>query len=99
MSITYSRYKNNPYVLNRSSKKYSILRERIVFEESDSDQYYTVEEHLKNRLDLISYKYYNTAELWWVIAEANDINDPFAIEIGTYLRIPGLSKVQTKITE
>ena len=43
-----------------------------------------------NRLDKISYKYYNTPELWWLIAEVNYI-DPFDLRLGQELLIPKLS--------
>jgi hypothetical protein len=39
-----------------------------------------------NRLDLISWQYYATPELWWVIAEVNNI-DPFEMFEGQLLRI------------
>lgn len=46
-----------------------------------------VKENEVNRLDLISWKYYKTPELFWVIAAVNNIIDPFNIEEGTVLRI------------
>lgn len=38
-----------------------------------------------DRLDLISTKFYNTPNLWWVIAASNGIKDPFAdlLSLGT----------------
>jgi hypothetical protein len=40
-----------------------------------------------NRLDLISWKYYGTPELFWVIMAVNDIVNPFDVAEGTVLRI------------
>lgn len=57
-------------------------------DESSSDQFFTVTESEKDRLDLISYSFYGTSKYWWVIATANYIIDPFDIPVGTYLRIP-----------
>jgi len=57
-------------------------------DESSSDQYYTVTESEKDRLDLIAYSFYGTPKYWWVIAIANYIIDPFDVPVGTYLRIP-----------
>ena len=37
--------------------------------------------------------------LWWVIADINDIRNPFDLEIGTKLRIPGLVRVISSIYE
>lgn len=43
----------------------------------------------KDRLDLLSYKYYQDASLWWIIAIANNIHDgSFNITPGIQLRIP-----------
>jgi hypothetical protein len=41
------------------------------------------------RLDLLSYKYYETPSFWWVIAEFNpEILDFTNIPAGTVIRIP-----------
>lgn len=40
------------------------------------------------RLDVIAHRYYGDEEYWWVIALANRIMDPFALEVGRKLRIP-----------
>jgi len=38
---------------------------------------------------LISYKFYGSVELWWVICKFNQIDDPlFLPNIGTYIKIP-----------
>lgn len=38
---------------------------------------------------LISYKYYNTPNLWWIILLANDITNPILFpKVGTLLLIP-----------
>lgn len=58
----------------------------VFFSEFDTYHEVTVIDNL--RLDLISYKYYLSVEYWWIIATANEILDPFNIEIGTVLRIP-----------
>lgn len=41
------------------------------------------------RLDAISFKFYNTANNWWVIAKANNlVNGTISVPAGTVLRIP-----------
>ena len=57
-------------------------------DESPEDNFFTVTESEKDRLDLVSYSYYGTANYWWVIAIANEIIDPFDVPVGTSLRIP-----------
>lgn len=46
-----------------------------------------------NRLDLISYKYYNTPMYWWVIAEASGLYNPLLVPEGTILIIPSLQTI------
>lgn len=50
------------------------------------------------RLDTLASVYYGDEELWWVIALANRVLDPFSLSVGRRLRIPAdarqvLSKV------
>lgn len=53
------------------------------------DTYHRVESHELNRLDILAQMYYQNPSMWWVIAEANNIFDPFEELIpGTLLRIP-----------
>ena len=83
-----SRYHALKRVIDDELDEYIELAEPINVRVSDADSYYSVEPAYANRLDLISYKFYNTPQLYWVIAEANDIIDPQNIEAGTVLRIP-----------
>ena len=54
----------------------------------DGDVYHTVESGQEGKLDWISYIYYGTPYLWWLIARANKILNPLRIEAGRRLRIP-----------
>lgn len=40
------------------------------------------------RYDTLAHRYYGDEDLWWVIALANRVQDPFALTVGTRLRIP-----------
>lgn len=54
-----------------------------------SDIFHTVKINEVGRLDLIAYQYYKNPLLWWVIAQANDIYDPFTdMQLGMSIRIP-----------
>ena len=69
----------------------SLLSTRDIIEipKRASDLYHTVLLNEVGRLDMIAYKYYNNPLLWWVIAQANDIYDPFTdMHLGMALRIP-----------
>ena len=63
---------------------------------SNNDEYSVVTKVEENRLDIISYKFYNTPKYWWVIAMANYIFDPFDIPVGTKLRIPPILSLYDK---
>lgn len=54
------------------------------------DGYHRVEEREVNRLDIISLRRYGTSQLWWLIAMANNILDPFYVPVGLTLKIPSL---------
>lgn len=59
---------------------------------SSKDTYHRIQDHELNRLDILAQKYYQNPSMWWVIAEANNIFDPFAeILPGTLLRIPSIT--------
>ena len=40
------------------------------------------------RLDLVSYRVYNTPVYWWIIARFNSIINPCEVHQGTKLKIP-----------
>ena len=51
-------------------------------------EYYTVTVDRENRLDLISYDYYNTISYAWLIAYVNGISDGYTVYEGRTLIIP-----------
>lgn len=54
----------------------------------------------RNRLDIVSYKYYNTVELWWLIGIYNDIQD--ATNMGDSilkLKLPRLADITSLLNE
>lgn len=56
---------------------------------SPRDVYHTVTSLDEGRIDLISYRWYATPELWHAIADANGLFFPDdEIPVGTVLRIP-----------
>lgn len=59
---------------------------------SDGDKYIYITESM--RLDQLAYKYYNDPKLWWVIAQVNDIKNPFTdFVLNKLIRIPSLSRL------
>jgi hypothetical protein len=75
-----------------------LLRDKVSFNKSEDDEYYVVKDG--DRIELIAYKKYQAkieraAELWWVIADANNIFNPFDLTdyVGKELRIPNIYKL------
>jgi hypothetical protein len=50
----------------------------------------TVLANEENRLDLVSFRMYNTPVRWWIIARFNSIINPNYVPAGTVLKIPRL---------
>ena len=59
----------------------------------DDDTYIFTKE--SEKLEHISYRFYNTPEYWWVIAKANNIsNGSIFLKPGRQLRIPQSTSIQ-----
>lgn len=93
-----SRYKNTRLIQDENSGiSYHETVFNYVIKESTNDKYITVTIKNANRLDIIAQENYSNAELWWVIAMANNIIDAFTeVPIGTVLRIPPISNIYKK---
>lgn len=65
-----------------------------------SDRLITVGTGEQGRLDIIALNYYNDSRLWWVLALANDIFNPFEEPLaGDRIRVPSLQRVQSFLGE
>lgn len=47
-----------------------------------------------DRLGLLAHEAWGDAKLWWLLCDLNDVVDPWAIEVGTVLRIPSRARVE-----
>lgn len=84
-----SRYKDLRRLVNENKQSYIESSNKFKIKESTEDIFYTVEPGYENRLDLISYEFYNTPFLWWAIAIMNGIENPIEdVKSGIVLRIP-----------
>lgn len=83
-----SRYRNLSRITDDEGTSYLETAERIEFPIRTDDIHHVVTDKDSNRLDLISYQYYSTPLLYWVIAIASDLDDPLHVPSGTALRIP-----------
>lgn len=90
-----SRYQPFPYYYNEEDKKYiygitSQLKKNITYVLVNIKQFDT--------LDSLAEKYYGRPDYYWVIADYNDIQDPFIQLWGNYktLKIPTLGSISWK---
>ena len=88
-----SRYRKLNRLLDNDSNLYVETSEAVKVPKSSTDSFHIVTKKDENRLDLISWQYYGNTLLWWVIAEASDIIDPFNVPRDTVLRIPDKSTI------
>lgn len=49
------------------------------------------------RLGLIAQDAYGDPSLWWVLADVNDVVDPFNLPVGEELRVPPLDRVLLEV--
>ncbi len=70
-------------------------RKKIDTPHRPDDRFHTVVEN--DRIDLLAHRYLGDVNLWWVIADYNDLFFCQDLEIGTKLRIPEISTVQLEI--
>lgn len=83
-----SRYTNNPLLVAGPDLILNTF-ERSPYQEQVDDTYYTVQGDRQFRLDLISQDAYGVTDLWWLIAWANQIIDPFTeVVVGLRLILP-----------
>ncbi len=89
----------NATFLQFSDGQRQVVRERLTWVGGQGDQFHPVVEG--DELPKIAWKYYgnrvpNAWELWWVIADVNNIVNPFdmASLVGTELLVPNYDKLQ-----
>lgn len=69
--------------------------DRYSFELDETDKLFTVSTEYVNRIDLIANSFYGEPRYWWIIAQYNNILDPWAeIILGRQLRLPTLNRLQ-----
>lgn len=95
-----TRYTNGFTDVDSEGNTFLVLRKALKLEPNEGDTYITITQEYINRPDLISSKVYGIPNLWWVLYEFNNIQDPvFGVRIGQLFRIPSLDRVQAAITK
>jgi hypothetical protein len=90
----FSRFRRQLVYKAADGKLFYGVYEKPIFTPSQDDFYHTVQMGEEFRLDLISYFYYRTPELWWLVALSNNIGSVLDdINVGDILLIPSPSSV------
>ena len=91
-----SRYSVFPYYYNRLDDKWVY---GLTAQLKQSDTPYVVHEVVHgDTLDTLSLYYYNSPLLFWIIADFNQIQDPYKeLVIGTLLKIPTYNAIEFDI--
>lgn len=80
-------FSNTPVYESGGVIQYGLMKDAVV--PDPTDQVFVVPPDGVERLDLISFSFFGTPELWWVIARLNNMQDPLtAVPVGTRIRIP-----------
>ena len=88
MSMTNRKYLYNKTSVN-GNEELDYLQTNLHRMELKATKKIRITQALQHRLDLISLRYYGTYDLGWLIAEHNDIVDPFAeLVVGAVIEIP-----------
>lgn len=76
----------NGYIIQYPEGDKSLQRKRIVHQEDLNDRAYTIKDG--DKLTTLSYRFYGNPLLWFLIADANEIDNPFELTTGTNIIIP-----------
>jgi hypothetical protein len=80
-------FRNTPAYNNGTEVIFGLRQEVIV--PDPTDKIVAVTQPFEGKLDVLAYELYGNTELWWVIAELNQIVDPLTeIKLGLQLRVP-----------
>jgi hypothetical protein len=83
----YSMFATTPVYDVDNEVVFGLMKDVVVPDASDT--LFTVPPGAESRLDAISYKFYGTPALWWVIARVNDVEDALVgVALNATLRIP-----------
>ena len=95
MALTDHLYYTRSYIINYPEGDSSLQRNRLTFKVNIEDQFHNVIDG--DDLTQLAYRYYGNPILWYVIADANEIENPFELESGSSLLIPSASQLSNSI--
>jgi hypothetical protein len=72
--------------------------DRVVFSAEASDIIYAIERQYSGRPDMLATLFYNEPRYWWVIAQHNNILDPFSeLVTGRVIYVPSKERLATML--
>lgn len=86
MALNNHLYQTTGFTVNYKEGDSSLQREKIVFLVSAEDKLHIVMD--EDNLTQLAYRYYGNPILWYIIADANNIENPFELTTGESLQIP-----------
>ena len=101
-NISMYKYENffNIYTNENSFKFYNILKSINLFPSNNSDAEDVYSTKHNDTWNLISWDYYNTMDLWWLVCAYNQIDNPVNMpDAGTQLKLLKSSYVSTVVSE
>lgn len=94
-SVSVSRYRNAPIIVQGQDTYFGPRPTYDASPRSD-DRYYDVLPG--DNFQRIAYRMLGDSRLWWVVADFNDIMDPFVeLEPGSTVRVPSASRLWMEV--
>lgn len=86
-----SRYSVFPYYYNTEDKKYMYGTTSYL---DDTTPYSTYVVLRGDTLDTLALEFYNNPTFYWIIADFNRIQDPYAkLKVGSHIKVPVFSSI------
>mgnify|MGYP003618661754 CR=1 FL=1 len=83
---------SNGITINYQEGDTSLQRKTIVHKEDLEDKSYIIRQD--DTLSSIANKFYNEPLYWYIIADVNNIDNPFILETGKSIIIPNINKYE-----
>ena len=83
---------SNGITINYKEGDTSLQRKTIVHREDLEDKSYIIRQD--DTLSSIANKFYNEPLYWYIIADVNNIDNPFILETGKSIIIPNINKYE-----
>ena len=87
--------KRRPYFDAVTGATFYGPRPPLALDPAEDDTFHTWRDG--DRLGAVATAAWGEPRLWWVICDVNDLVDPFAVPVGTVLRLPSRARVELAV--